>query len=131
MWNPGDEIGPWMYEVSREQLVRYAGASDDFNPIHYDDTLARKFGLPGVIVHGMLNMGIMGRFVVESFGAGSRLTHYSVRFRNIVQPGEELLIRGRIRERKGSQLTIDVNLAAAGAKPAITGRLIVKIKEEI
>src|SRR5699024_11386129 len=53
----GQELARTRHEISRDTLVRYAGASGDFNPIHYNDTVAAEAGLPGVIAHGMLTMG--------------------------------------------------------------------------
>jgi acyl dehydratase len=78
------------YRVTREDLVRYAGASGDFNVIHWNDRVAREVGLPGVIAHGMLTMALGGRFVGEWWGDPSALNAYSVRFqRPVVVPDDE------------------------------------------
>ena len=79
--------------VSRTQLVKYAGASGDFNPIHYDDEAARSGGLEGVIAHGMLSMGFLGQFVETAFGAG-RYKRLEVRFQGMVKLGEVITCRG-------------------------------------
>jgi len=126
---PGDEIGPFSFVVSREQLVRYAGASDDYNPIHYDDQAAKAFGLPGVIVHGMLNMGLIARYVLEDFPEGAWLEQYSVRFRQMVEPGHELEVRGRVRDVNEAHVSLDVQLSQDGSKAAVTGRMIIRLKE--
>jgi acyl dehydratase len=68
------------YQLSRESLVRYAGASGDFNPIHYRDDVAAEVGLPGVLAHGMLTMGIAVQPVVEWLGESGKLLEYQVRF---------------------------------------------------
>ncbi|NMP21087.1 MaoC/PaaZ C-terminal domain-containing protein [Sulfobacillus harzensis] len=120
----GDEFGPFQLSVSREQLVRYAGASEDFNPIHYDDEAARRFGLPGVIVHGMLNMGLVARFVLEeALPQGTRVEHYQVRFRSMVQPGDQLEVRARVRNMDNQRVSLDVSLASTGEKPAVQGKM--------
>jgi acyl dehydratase len=123
----GDEFGPYTVTVSREQLVRYAGAADDYNPIHYDDAAAQSFGLPGVIVHGMLNMGIIARVMAEHWPSGTEMSSFQVRFRQMVQPGERLEIRGRVTSVDGCWAGVDVELGRAGDKPAISGRMKIRI----
>lgn len=76
--------------LSRTQLVMYAGASGDYNPLHTDDLYSREVaGYPGVFAHGMLTMGMTGRMLTEYVGDG-RLTKYGVRFTNQVWPGDTL-----------------------------------------
>ncbi|PJJ70967.1 MaoC dehydratase-like protein [Diaminobutyricimonas aerilata] len=67
-------------ELSRDSLVRYAGASGDFNPIHYRDDVAASVGLPGVLAHGMLTMGLAVQPVVDWIGDPARIVDYQVRF---------------------------------------------------
>ncbi|MFS0714237.1 MaoC/PaaZ C-terminal domain-containing protein [Microbacterium sp. 2P01SA-2] len=67
-------------ELTRESLVRYAGASGDFNPIHYRDDVAARVGLPGVLAHGMLTMGLAVETIVEWLGDSGRIVEYGVRF---------------------------------------------------
>ena len=75
--------------ITREHLVRYAGASGDFNPIHYRDDVAERVGLPGVLAHGMLTMGIGSSVLVEALGDTARLESYVVRFtKPVVVPAE-------------------------------------------
>ena len=66
--------------LTRESLVRYAGASGDFNPIHYRDDIASAMGLPGVLAHGMLTMGLAVQPVIEWLGTAGIVTDYGVRF---------------------------------------------------
>jgi acyl dehydratase len=66
--------------LSRESLVRYAGASGDFNPIHYRDDVAAEVGLPGVLAHGMLTMGLAVETLVPWLGDSGRILEYGVRF---------------------------------------------------
>lgn len=76
----GDVVAEATYALSRESLVRYAGASGDFNPIHYRDDIAVSVGLPGVLAHGMLTMGLAVQPVVEWLGASGWVSDYQVRF---------------------------------------------------
>jgi acyl dehydratase len=76
----GQEIAQRQYEISRDTLVRYAGASGDFNPIHYNDAVAEQVGLPGVIAHGMLTMGTAITALMDAVGDPSAVRAYSVRF---------------------------------------------------
>jgi len=77
----GDVVGTAEYRIDRGTLVRYAGASGDFNTIHYRDDAAQAVGLPGVLAHGMLTMGLAVQPVVEWLGGDSgRILDYQVRF---------------------------------------------------
>ncbi|WP_217177633.1 MaoC/PaaZ C-terminal domain-containing protein [Streptomyces sp. AC495_CC817] len=76
----GDVVAERTVHLTRESLVRYAGASGDFNPIHYRDDVAAAVGLPGVLAHGMLTMGIASSVVVAALEPGARLLDYGVRF---------------------------------------------------
>ncbi|HEV7183606.1 MAG: MaoC family dehydratase [Actinomycetales bacterium] len=76
----GEVVAERVFPLSRDSLVRYAGASGDFNPIHYRDDFATSVGLPGVIAHGMLTMGLAVQPVVEWAGDPSLITDYQVRF---------------------------------------------------
>jgi acyl dehydratase len=78
------------FTVTRADLVRYAGASGDFNPIHWSERFATKVGLPGVIAHGMLTMALVGRAVADWAGAPDAVLDYSVRFsRPVPVPDDE------------------------------------------
>jgi acyl dehydratase len=77
--------------VPRAQLVRYAGASGDFNPIHWNERVATSVGLPGVIVHGMLTMALSARVVTDWAGDPTAVREYGVRFtRPVVVPDDDL-----------------------------------------
>jgi len=96
----GDVIAEKNYLLTRESLVRYAGASGDFNPIHYRDDVAASVGLPGVLAHGMLTMGVAAQPVVEWIGDPGRVLDYQVRFTRpvVVDPieGAELTVVGKV-----------------------------------
>jgi acyl dehydratase len=76
----GQVLTPVTMPLTRVELVRYAGASGDFNPIHYNDAAASALGLPGVIAHGMLTMGCALRVVTDWVEDPARVLSYSVRF---------------------------------------------------
>jgi acyl dehydratase len=76
----GDIVAEKTFSLSRDSLVRYAGASGDFNPIHYRDDVAVSVGLPGVLAHGMLTMGFAVQPVVDWAGDPGRVTDYQVKF---------------------------------------------------
>jgi acyl dehydratase len=76
----GDIVAEQSFPLTRDSLVRYAGASGDFNPIHYRDDVAASVGLPGVLAHGMLTMGLAVQPVVDWAGDPGRVADYQVRF---------------------------------------------------
>lgn len=96
----GEIIATRTIRVTREHLVRYAGASGDFNPIHYRDDIAAQVGLPGVLAHGMLTMGLAVQPVIDVLGDPGRVREYQVRFTKPVvvdpQDGAELTVEARI-----------------------------------
>lgn len=76
----GQVVAEKTFKITRDSLVRYAGASGDFNPIHYRDDIAKSVGLPGVLAHGMLTMGVSISPVIAWAGSPSAIVDYSVRF---------------------------------------------------
>ncbi len=85
----GDEGPVVTLQLSRTDLVRYAGASGDFNPMHTDEVAAKEAGLPSVFGHGMFSMGLLGRALTDWAGVGN-LKVYGVRFTRQTWPGETL-----------------------------------------
>lgn len=88
----GDEAPELRHELTRTDLVRYAGASGDFNPMHHDEVQAQEAGLPSVFGHGMFSMGLLGRALTDFVGVGN-LVRYRVRFTKQTWPGEVLVSR--------------------------------------
>src|SRR5437879_6021293 len=84
--------------ITKLQLVKYAGASGDYNLIHTDDETARSVGLDGVIAHGMLSMAFLGEYLCWLAGPES-VRRLSVRFVEMVRPGDTLTCRGRVKGR--------------------------------
>jgi acyl dehydratase len=110
----GDEAPVLSHELTRTDLVRYAGASGDFNPMHHDEVKAQESGLPSVFGHGMFSMGLLGRALTDWAGVGN-LKRYQVRFTKQTWPGEvlssKIVVTGR-REENGEKL-VDVDLELA------------------
>ncbi|GAB6876864.1 MaoC/PaaZ C-terminal domain-containing protein [Thermaerobacter litoralis] len=97
-WEPGVELPPLAKDpITKVQLVKYAGASGDYNLIHTDDETARRVGLDGVIAHGMLSMGFLGQYLVHLAGP-ENVRSLKVRFRQMVRPGDVLTCKGRVAE---------------------------------
>jgi len=88
--NVGDVVAEASYALDRDALVRYAGASGDFNPIHYRDDVAHSVGLPGVLAHGMLTMGLAVQPVVDWLGDPGKVVDYQVKFTRPVLVDAEL-----------------------------------------
>ena len=96
----GDVVAQAAFPLTRDSLVRYAGASGDFNPIHYRDDVAASVGLPGVLAHGMLTMGLAVQPVSDWLGDPGRIVDYQVRFTRpvVVDPesGAELGVVAKV-----------------------------------
>jgi len=96
----GQVVAEQTFAVSRDTLVRYAGASGDFNPIHYRDDVAASVGLPGVLAHGMLTMGVAVQPVVDWLDGRGWVSDYQVRFTRpvVVDPaaGAELTVTATV-----------------------------------
>lgn len=113
----GDEIASRTVHLTRESLVRYAGASGDFNPIHYRDDVAAAVGLPGVLAHGMLTMGIASSVVVAALGDSSKITDYGVRFTRPVvvdpQDGADVTVLAKVGAVDDTTARIDLTVTHA------------------
>ncbi len=114
----GTTLPPLSVRFTRETLVRYAGASTDFNPIHYSDHFAAKAGLPGVIAHGLLTMGTALRVVTDWAGDPTRVRSYFVRFtKPVVVPdtedGVEVVFTARVTAITDSVVTVAIDAVYA------------------
>ena len=124
--NVGDSQSLVVFDdLSRTQIVMYAGASGDYNPLHSDELFTTKIaGYPTVFAHGMLSMGATGRVLTDWFGA-DRLTKVGVRFVNQVWPGDTLTATATvegIREEDGEHLVdLTVTTTNQDGKPVVTG----------
>jgi acyl dehydratase len=121
--SPGDVVAVTVHDpLRREDLVRYAEASGDTNPLHTDPAFARKAGFPDVIVHGMLTMALLGRLVTDNF-PGRKVVGFSARFGAPLGVGEPVTCRARlgVRDARGTTLELE---AAAGDRVVLTGRAL-------
>ena len=110
----GDVVAERTVHLTRESLVRYAGASGDFNPIHYRDDIAAAVGLPGVLAHGMLTMGLSTSTIVAWLGDSGRLVDVGVRFTRpvVVDPvtGAELTVVAKVGAMDAETARIDLTV---------------------
>jgi acyl dehydratase len=116
--------------ITKLQLVKYAGASGDYNLIHTDDETARRVGLDGVIAHGMLSMAFLGQYLCWLTGPES-VRRISVRFVEMVRPGDVLTCRGRVKALEqdvaGQRITLELWAENQRAQPVTSGEAEVVI----
>lgn len=128
----GEVVAERTVHLTRESLVRYAGASGDFNPIHYRDDVAASVGLPGVLAHGMLTMGLAVETVVPWLGDAGRILDYGVRFTRPVvvdaQEGADVTVQAKITAADDDTLTLELTVTAAGA--AVLGKARVRARRD-
>lgn len=125
----GATLGPVSYRVTRADLVRYAGASGDFNPIHWSDRVATSVGLPGVIAHGMYTMALAGRAVSSWLGPDQQIGTFGVRFAHpVVVPdddhGVEIEITGVAAETDDGTVRLDLTAICGGDKVLSMARAV-------
>jgi acyl dehydratase len=129
----GTELPERVYRVTRADLVRYAGASGDFNPIHWNERVATSVGLPGVIAHGMFTMALAGRAVTDWTGNPGALVEYQVRFgRPVVVPdddaGAEVTVRGTVAALLDEgRARVDLTVTSGGEKVLSLARAVVRL----
>ena len=128
----GQEIGSKNFHLTRDSLVRYAGASGDFNPIHYRDDFAKAVGLDGVLAHGMLTMGAAVQVAVDWIGDSGKVIDYGVRFTKPVfvdaRVGTDVLVVGKIGAIDLENNTVRIDLSASSAEVAVLGKAQAVIK---
>jgi acyl dehydratase len=117
---PGTELPTQRYPVRRVDLVRYAGASGDFNPIHWSDRVATLVGLPGVIAHGMFTMALAAR-AVDGWADGGEVVELGCKFTNpVVVPdddeGVEVEVAGTVKDVTDGLATIALQVTCGGQK---------------
>jgi acyl dehydratase len=129
---PGNALPAQTYRVTRADLVRYAGASLDFNPIHWSDRVAGKVGQPGVIAHGMYTMALAARALTTWAGDPGAVIDFGVRFtRPVVVPdddaGAEVIVSGVVRGRTDEgHAQVEVTATSAGQKVLGQARAVVR-----
>ena len=123
----GDVVPAQTYPLQRADLVRYAGASGDFNPIHWNARVASEVGLPDVIAHGMLTMATAVRLVSDWCGDPGAVVEYGTRFTNPVAvpddgTGATLLVSGTVAGKDEAARTVRVDLVVECAGDRVLGK---------
>jgi acyl dehydratase len=128
----GQVIGTEEFLLTRDSLVRYAGASGDFNPIHYRDDFAQSVGLDGVLAHGMLTMGAAVQVAVNWVGDAGKIIDYGVRFTKPVfvdaADGAVLVVTGKIGEIDAENGEVRVDLTASFNETVVLGKAQARVR---
>jgi acyl dehydratase len=130
---PGTELAPASYPVTRLSLVKYCGASGDFNVIHWNERIARAVGLPNVIAHGMFTMAQAGRYVTDWVGPGAVVVDFGVRFSSpVIVPdddiGATIEVSGTVEEKLDDNRVVLALTARSGEAKVLTrARAIVRL----
>lgn len=114
----GEELAPLVKHPTTQQLVMWAGASGDYNPIHYDSSYAQSRGLAGVIVHGQLVFCFLGQLMTDWAGEGGSLLKVSCSYRGMNFPGDTVTCRGTVTKKyvEDGQPCVDCNIWAENGK---------------
>jgi len=129
----GDELPGRTFPVTRASLVAYAGASGDFNVIHWNERVAKSVGLPNVIAHGMFTMAEAGRVVTDWVGDPGAVLDYSVRFSSpVVVPdddtGATLSVTGVVAEKlDANRVAVDLTATVEGSTVLSKARAVVQL----
>ena len=129
----GDELPAVSYPVNRLSLVKYCGASGDFNFIHWNERIARSVGLPNVIAHGMFTMAQAGRYVTDWAGDAGALVEFGVRFSAMVvvpddDTGATIEVSGTVEEKlDGNLVAVALTAKSGDAKVLTRARAVVRL----
>ncbi|BDU11422.1 acyl dehydratase [Aurantimicrobium sp. INA4] len=127
----GDVIAEENFHLTRDNLVRYAGASGDFNPIHYRDDVAVSVGLPGVLAHGMLTMGLAVQPVSNWAGDPARIVDYQVRFTRPVlvdgQTGADVTVSAAVGALEEDTQIVRIDLTVKFNDETVLGKAQVRV----
>ena len=127
----GDVVAEESFHLTRDNLVRYAGASGDFNPIHYRDDVAVSVGLPGVLAHGMLTMGLAVQPVSNWVGDPARIVDYQVRFTRPVlvdgQTGADVTVTAAVGALEDENKIARIDLTAKFNDETVLGKAQVRV----
>src|SRR6266851_3233614 len=130
---PGTKLAQESYRVTRLSLVKYCGASGDFNVIHWNERIARSVGLPNVIAHGMFTMAQAGRYVTDWAGDAGALVEFGVRFSAMVvvpddDTGATIEVSGAIEEKlDGNLVAVGLTARSGEAKVLSRARAVVRL----
>ena len=130
----GTELPARDYQVTRLDLVKYCGASGDFNVIHWNERIARSVGLPDVIAHGMYTMAQAGRLLTEWAGDPAAVEEYGVRFSAMVvvpddDKGATIEVTGKVKEKlENNRVAVDIVARSDGQKVLTRARAVVRLR---
>ena len=108
-------------------LVQYAGASGDFYEIHYDQDYARSIGLPGVILHGLLQAAYLGQLVTDFAGENGKLKKFEVSYRGMAMPGRPFRCRGNVKSDANGEAVLEIWGEDPEGKKAVIGSAVVEL----
>ncbi len=129
----GAELAPASYPATRLSLVRYCGASGDFNVIHWNERIAKSVGLPNVIAHGMFTMAQAGRYVTDWAGPRAMVVDFGVRFSSpVIVPdddiGATIEVSGTVEEKlDGNRVVLALTARSDGTKVLTRARAVVRL----
>ena len=129
----GEQLSPASYPATRLSLVKYCGASGDFNFIHWNERIARSVGLPNVIAHGMFTMAQAGRYVTDWAGDAGALVDFGVRFSAMVvvpddDTGATIDVSGTVEEKlDGNLVAVALTARSGDAKVLSRARAVVRL----
>jgi acyl dehydratase len=128
----GQVIGSKEFLLTRDSLVRYAGASGDFNPIHYRDDFAQSVGLSGVLAHGMLTMGVAVQVAADWVGDAGKVVDYGVRFTKPVfvdaKDGAVVVVTGKIGEIDEASNEVRIDLSVVYNETSVLGKAQARVR---
>ena len=129
----GAELPPVSYPVNRLSLVKYCGASGDFNVIHWNERIARSVGLPNVIAHGMFTMAQAGRYLTDWAGDAGAVVEFGVRFSAMVvvpddDTGATIEVSGTVEDKlDGNLVAVALTARSGDAKVLTRARAVVRL----
>ncbi len=129
----GAELAPTSYQATRLSLVKYCGASGDFNVIHWNERIATSVGLPNVIAHGMFTMAQAGRYVTDWAGPGAAVVDFGVRFSSMVvvpddDKGATIEVSGKVEEKlDGNRVVLALTAVSSDTKVLTRARAVVQL----
>lgn len=125
-----EELSPFAITITRTHIVKYAGASGDFFPIHHDEEFAKSVGLPSVFAMGLMHGGMLTRMVTDWAGDG-RVKRYKIRFATMVWPGDTLTFKGKVvkkyQEECENLVDCELSIVNQNGENAITGNATVSL----
>jgi acyl dehydratase len=126
----GDEGPAIVHDLTRTDMVRYAGASGDFNPLHHDEVKATERGLPSVFGHGLLSAGLLATALTNYVGVG-HVKRYKVRFVEHAWPGQVATLIRVVRKRPPSTIDLECKLLDSAGEPIVVGEAVVILANRV